>query len=191
MSPVLYWMSFPNVLWIRTGQNFFFFLLVCFSWTRINLLKSVCLWEMGICVEGGGRYIYLPNLDFLRKASWFLQELSQQWLTVVLDSFSLSPCSLPDISHRIIFPWRTYCIWKCFLRMQSFTSVAKDKGEKNRISPKQFPPLHYHFFPRVYLTPIPTWSVSGGSSISNIWKIFTNWLFNREKSSLLSLPVIT
>lgn len=101
----------PKRLVDKNWPDFFFFLLVCFSWTRINLLKSVCLWDVGICVEGGGRYIYLPNSDFLRKASWFLQELSQQWLTVALDSFSLSPCSLPDISHRIIFPWRTYCIW--------------------------------------------------------------------------------
>jgi len=35
------------------------------------------------------------------------------------------------------------------------SSICKDKGVKKQISPRQFPSLHYHFFPKYIWTEFP------------------------------------
>lgn len=50
-------MGFYFTKTLQMSSKLFFLFCVCFSSTGTVLSKSVYLWDVGICVEGGDRYI--------------------------------------------------------------------------------------------------------------------------------------
>lgn len=122
-------------------------LLVCFSWTGANLLKWAHVWEMGMWVPVWKGEVHVCPQPRLPQECFSVLAGTLPAVTIQLQFLPLFPSWHTPKDH---VPVENIMHFKMFLKNETFyllaSSTAKDKGEKNRVSPSQYPPPHYRFF---------------------------------------------
>lgn len=133
-------------------------LLICFSWTRANLLKWVCVWDVGMWVPmWRGKVHISPQPRFPQEG---FSVLTGALPTVTITSptqlqfLSLFP-SWPTPKDHV--PVENIMHFKMFLKKVIFyllaSSTSKDKGVKKRFH--QGSPHHYRFCPKCIWSRFP------------------------------------